>query len=1040
MNSVFFTMSTLINKKLYVHTLYNTECLFYEMITSCFAKTHNLQCMKIRSCTITEFDEPSDSSVNEVTVIQIDINRHQKSRAFFYIVSKLAFYDLILGLSWMKQNEIILNADRVSLMIEFTETIIQNREASAESEFNHVMMSAMFFTNLIQKKEKKQKKIEVFSASMTDIEKALTSQKKTDSRTILLDHYHKFLNVFDRTMTEKLPPLRREGTDHQIELKGVNEKESKVPWGPLYNMMKEKLLVLHKTLTELLNKQFIQVSNSSAAASVLFIWKSEGELWFCVNYCDLNWITQKNHYSLSLIYETLQNIRWAQWYIKLNVIVTFHKIWIAAEDKWKTVFHMRYRLYEWMMTSFELANVSSIFQRYINWALQNFLNKFCSVYVNHILIFTDELLHQHRNHVWKILLQLWEVGLQIDIDKCEFEVKSIKYLEFILKVRKNIQMNSQKMKTIMNWQAFKSVKSVQSFIDFANFYWKFIKNFFNLIMSMMALIQKNTLFKWTEKVNQSFMKLKVMFISASILVSFDHTCTTMMKTDFSDWCIDETLLQLINNVWRLCVYYSKKNAPAECNYEIYDKEMLIIIQCLKEWDAELRSVLSFQICTNHKNLKYFMTVKKLTEQQMRWSLVLLWYNFFILYLLSKQNERTDALLRQKQNVLMNLSDDRVQHHMTQMIHSEMISKPIQAASMTIADISVSVLVQAQNLFDEITDLKQMWVNAEAKDELYDELCQTIHKKQRSFSTVLKVRVFIMKCFLSDEEKLLFCERHWMPSSKLLCTKLIQYTHDSTMTEHSKRDVTDALLSWQFFWPEMLQNVCTFCWNCDKCCMNNSWKDRWQGFLKPLSVLKQIWQKIFIDFVVDLLLSESCTNLLIITDCLSKKVLLESCKNMTAEWVTQTFVQHFYRALELFITIVSDWDTQFVSRLWKRVCQLLKIVQRMFTAYHLKTDKAIKQMNQNVELYICMFSNYSQNNLASLLLMAELVINNHDFVSTEVSFFFLFHEYHMKPLQLLEKLKPVQSVKSSVQKADQVVQKMKEVTEWAQMTMALTQQV
>jgi len=129
----------------------------------------------------------------------------------------------------MKQNEIILNADRVSLMIEFTETIIQNREASAESEFNHVMMSAMFFTNLIQKKEKKQKKIEVFSASMTDIEKALTSQKKTDSRTILLDHYHKFLNVFDRTMTEKLPPLRREGTDHQIELKGVNEKESKVP-------------------------------------------------------------------------------------------------------------------------------------------------------------------------------------------------------------------------------------------------------------------------------------------------------------------------------------------------------------------------------------------------------------------------------------------------------------------------------------------------------------------------------------------------------------------------------------------------------------------------------------------------------------------------------------------------------------------------------------------------------------------------------------------------------------------------------------------
>ncbi len=99
---------------------------------------------------------------------------------------------------------------------------------------------------------------------------------------------------------------------------------------------------------------------------------------------------------------------------------------------------------------------------------------------------------------------------------------------------------------------------------------------------MMTFVQKNTLFKWTEKADQDFKKLKTMFISVSILLLFDHTCMTVMKTDFSDWCIDEILLQLINNVWRLCVYYSKKNASAECNYEIYDKEMLIIIQCLKK--------------------------------------------------------------------------------------------------------------------------------------------------------------------------------------------------------------------------------------------------------------------------------------------------------------------------------------------------------------------------------------------------------------------------------------------------------------------------
>ncbi len=128
----------------------------------------------------------------------------------------------------MKQNEIILNANRAFLTIKFTETVIQNRKAPAEGEFNYIIMSATFFSNLIQKKEEKQKKIEMFSANMINIERALISQKKTDSRTILFDHYHEFLNVFDHTMTEKLSFLREEDIDHQIELKEIDEKELKV--------------------------------------------------------------------------------------------------------------------------------------------------------------------------------------------------------------------------------------------------------------------------------------------------------------------------------------------------------------------------------------------------------------------------------------------------------------------------------------------------------------------------------------------------------------------------------------------------------------------------------------------------------------------------------------------------------------------------------------------------------------------------------------------------------------------------------------------
>ena len=82
-----------------------------------------------------------------------------------------------------------------------------------------------------------------------------------------------------------MPPTRGIGVDHAIELKmDDNGKEKEVPWGLLYSMSRDKLLVLWKTLTDLLDKGFIQVSNSLAAALVLFVKKPRGGLQFCVNY------------------------------------------------------------------------------------------------------------------------------------------------------------------------------------------------------------------------------------------------------------------------------------------------------------------------------------------------------------------------------------------------------------------------------------------------------------------------------------------------------------------------------------------------------------------------------------------------------------------------------------------------------------------------------------------------------------------------------------------------------------------------------------
>ena len=342
------------------------------------------------------------------------------------------------------------------------------------------------------KKAERNEKVKKNSASMADIDKILKMKPKVELKTIVLEQYWDHLNVFDEEETNQLPPIRGFGIDHQIELLEKERKKPIVPWGPLYNMSKDELLVLRKTLTEHLDKSFIRVSNSPAAAPVLFVKKPGGGLRFCVDYRGLNRITKKDRYPLPLIYETLRNIGKAKWYTKFDVRTAFHKIKIAEKDEWMIAFRTRYGFFEWLVTPFGLANAFNTFQKYINWALKDFLNEFCSAYIDDILIYIDGSRTEHQKQIKKILKRLREAGLQLDVSKCEFEVKTTKYLGFIIEVNKSIAMDPAKVETIVKWEAPRTVKGVQGFLGFANFYRKFIKNFSQLVMPLTNLMKKKT--------------------------------------------------------------------------------------------------------------------------------------------------------------------------------------------------------------------------------------------------------------------------------------------------------------------------------------------------------------------------------------------------------------------------------------------------------------------------------------------------------------------------------------------------------------------
>jgi hypothetical protein len=221
-----------------------------------------------------------------------------------------------------------------------------------------------------------------------------------------------------------------------------------------------------------------------------------------------------------------------------------------------------------------------------------------------------------------MLQSLRDVDLQIDIDKCEFFVHEIKYLDLIVD-RDEIKLNSEKIETILQWVTSQNLKQIQEFFNFCNFYKNFIKNFAKIVNCLIKLIRNDVSFTWNKACKATFELLKRIVIETSILTHFDLKKQIYIKSDFLNFVSAEILSQMKENEELHSVtFFSKNFALIECNYEIYDKELLTIMKYFEQWRFKLLFMklnVLVKILIDHKNLEYFMFTKQLNRRQSRWA-------------------------------------------------------------------------------------------------------------------------------------------------------------------------------------------------------------------------------------------------------------------------------------------------------------------------------------------------------------------------------------------------------------------------------------
>jgi len=230
---------------------------------------------------------------------------------------------------------------------------------------------------------------------------------------------------------------------------------------------------------------------------------------------------------------------------------------------------------------FGLTNSSTTFQTMMNDIFWNLINQRDTVtFIDDILVATDTK-EGYEELIEEVLKRLEENDLFVKPEKCKWKVREVEFLEVVIGPR-GVEIQKEKMKGVLNWPAPRNVKEVQKFLGLANYYRRFIKDFAKIAAPLHVLVRKKQKQKWEKEQEEAFGKLKEVFTTEPVLAIPDIDGEMRVEADASDYVTRGVLLMRYENrKWRPVAFISKSLNATEHNYEIHDKEMLVVIRCLE---------------------------------------------------------------------------------------------------------------------------------------------------------------------------------------------------------------------------------------------------------------------------------------------------------------------------------------------------------------------------------------------------------------------------------------------------------------------------
>lgn len=659
---------------------------------------------------------------------------------------------------------------------------------------------------------------------------------------------------------------------------------------------------IDRELDEMLKLGVVEPSKSPWASPVVMVKKKDGSFRLCVDYRKVNAVCERDSYPLPQVTDTLDKLSQSKFCSSMDIKSAYWQVPVAESSRPYTAFTIPNRgLFQFKRLPFGLHNAPATWQRLIDNVLGADLEPYVFVYLDDIVVVTPDF-ETHLKVLEEVFRRLRQANLTVGRAKCQFCKPRLKYLGYVVD-RHGLHVDPDKVRAMLDVPVPKSVTEVRRIVGTFAWYRRFIKDFSTIIAPITGLLRKNRKFDWTTECDSAFRNIKECLISAPVLAAPDYSLDFVVQCDSSGYGIGAVLVQPhADGTERVISYISRSLTKQEQNFSTTERECLAVVWSLQKLRPYL-DLVKFSVITDHYSLVWLQNMQQPTGRLARWQVQLQQYDFTLIHRKGKEH-----------------------------IVPDMLSRAVPKLDFLVNDTPPVVV-----------------------DKWYLGMVKKVKSHPLKFSGWRENQGRLWKYVKCPYPELNPEDENWkevVPKEERV--RIIASVHEPPTCGHTGVYKTFKRAAEKYYWPKMRSDIARFVRRCVVCLQHKAETGLPKAKMVSHSKPHRPWEVVSTDLIGPLPRSKGGNVfLLVVTDYLTKFVLLQPLRRATSQAVARFMENHVFLLFGVPSTVLCDNGPQYRGSDFRKLAETYKVRLKYNANYHPRANPT-ERTNRTLKTMLSMY--------------------------------------------------------------------------------------